>query len=173
MARSIFNFESEDRVESPERLNEYVRMASPGTWVMIFALVLVLLAFIVWGFTGTIPETVSFKGVVDASMNYHFDVFVDASQYSGRSLVGKEITFSMPDGISGRGRVVNYSDTPLSRTELAEMLESDFLTDMLVTSDYSYVLEVEPEADLSQYELEVGQVNIIMNEIRPIRFLIR
>ena len=68
MARSVFNFESEDRVESPERLNEYIRVASPGVWVMVSALVLVLVAFLVWGFTGRIPETSTLKGVVDTTM---------------------------------------------------------------------------------------------------------
>ena len=62
MARSVFDFENEDRVESPERLNEYIRVAGPGTWVMISALVLVLVAFVLWGFIGTIPETVTVQG---------------------------------------------------------------------------------------------------------------
>lgn len=171
MARSVFNFESEDRVESPERLNEYIRVANPGVWVLVSALVLVLVAFVAWGFIGRIPETVTLKGVVDETLNYHIDVLVDPSQYSAKSLVGKEVVFTFPSGIRGRGKVVNATSTPFSREEMSAMLESDFLTSSLVTSDYSNVLDVEPDADLSEHGLEIGQVTIITNEVPPITFL--
>ena len=78
MPRSVFDFESEDRVESPERVNEYIRVVSPGTWVMVSGLFLVLVAFIVWGFTGTIPQTEVFKCVVDETTGYGLDVVVNA-----------------------------------------------------------------------------------------------
>ena len=73
----MFDFENEDRVESPERLNEYIRVANPGTWVMVSALLLVLAAFIAWGLIGTIPRSVTLKGVVDKSTGYSLDVVVD------------------------------------------------------------------------------------------------
>lgn len=172
MAKSIFSFESEDRVESPERLNEYVRVVSPGLWVMISALILVFAAFIAWGFTGRIPETITLKGVVDPSLNYHIDVMVDASQFSGQSLVGQEVSFAFSSGAKGQGTVVNASQTPFSREEMAELLKSDFLNDSLVNADYSYLLDIESEEDLSRCALEIGQVTIITGEVRPIAFLL-
>ena len=173
MARSVFNFESEDRVESPERLNEYIRVASPGVWVMVSALVLVLVAFLVWGFTGRIPETITLKGVVDKTMNYHMDVFIDASRYSGQSLVDKEISFSLPCGETGHGKIVNAGKTPYSKEELAKLLESDFLANSLLYADYSYVLDVDPMEDLSDHDLEIGEVTIITKEVPPISFLLQ
>ena len=172
MRRSVFDFENEDRVESPERLNEYIRVANPGTWVMVSALLLVLAAFIAWGLIGTIPRSVTLKGVVDKSTGYSLDVVVDASQFTGESLVGKEATYYLPSGSAGKGKIVRATDTPLSREEMAGVLESDFLASSLVYSDYSYILLLEPEEDLTEHGLEIGQVTIIVDEVRPVSFLL-
>ena len=172
MRRSVFDFENEDRVESPERLNEYIRVANPGTWVMVSALLLVLAAFIAWGLIGTIPRSVTLKGVVDKSTGYSLDVVVDASQFTGESLVGKEATYYLPSGAAGKGKIVRATDTPLSREEMAGVLESDFLASSLVYSDYSYILLLEPEEDLTEHGLEIGQVTIIVDEVRPVSFLL-
>ena len=173
MPRSVFDFENEDRVESPERLNEYIRVAKPGTWVMVSGLLLVLVAFIAWGFIGTIPISVTLKGVVDESSNYSLDVVVDASQFSGKSLVGKEATYWLPSGAAGKAKVTKATETPLSREEMADVLQSDFLASSLVDSDYSYILLVQPEEDLSDHGLEIGQVTVITDEVRPVSFLLR
>lgn len=173
MPRSVFDFENEDRVESPERLNEYIRVANPGTWAMVSGLVLVLVAFIAWGFIGTIPKSVTLKGVVDESTNYSLDVVVDATQFSGKSLVGKEATYLLPSGAAGKAKVTKATETPLSREEMADVLESDFLASSLVDSDYSYILLVQPEEDLSDHGLEIGQVTVITDEVQPVSFLLR
>lgn len=173
MPRSVFDFENEDRVESPERLNEYIRVAKPGTWVMVSGLLLVLVSFIAWGFIGTIPKSVTLKGVVDESTNYSLDVVVDASQFSGKSLVGKEATYRLPSGAAGKAKVTKATETPMSREEMTNVLESDFLVSSLVDSDYSYILLVQPEENLSDHGLEIGQVTVITDEVRPVSFLLR
>ena len=172
MPRSVFDFENEDRVESPERLNEYIRVVNPGTWVMVSGLFLVLVAFIVWGFTGTIPQTEVFKCVVDETTGYGLDVVVNAEQFFGKSLIGKEATYRLTSGVSGKAKVVDASETPFSREEMAELLESDFLTSALVESNYSYILLVEPEGDLSKHGLEIGEIAVITDEVRPVSFLL-
>ena len=59
----MFSQESSDRIRSPERLNEYIRAVTPGTWILITALALVMAALIFWGMTGSIPVYLSAKGV--------------------------------------------------------------------------------------------------------------
>ena len=176
MARSVFDLESEDRVESPEKLNEYIRVAEPGVWAGVLALVLVLAAFIAWGFIGRVPESVNFRGVVDKNSHFRIDVFVDASQYTGSNLVGKEVTYELPDGKTGKGKVID-SDimrVPLSRDEIKKLLVSDFLVSRLVSADYTYIVQVEPQDDLSQYsDYQLADVMIITDEIQPIQFLLK
>ena len=172
MANSIFDFESRARVQSPEQLKKYIRVATPGIKVMIFAMFLVLAAFILWGITGRIPKVATFKCGVDPMPGHHIYALVDPAKYDVEKFVGKEVEFKRPSGISGRGKAIDGTTPPLSREEIAQILKSDFLTNALVTADYSNVLEVEPEDDLSLNRLEIGEVTIIVDEVPPISFLI-
>ena len=52
-----------DRVRSPEELDAYIRVVRPGTVLLIGAFALIVIALTVWGVTGTLPVTVSGKGV--------------------------------------------------------------------------------------------------------------
>lgn len=173
MPRSAFDVESEERLDSPEKLGEYIRVANPGMLVMAAALVLVVAALLVWGTIGRIPESVPFKGVVDGSMGYTIDVVVDAKEYSGEALVGKEARFTFADGTKGVGVVSSTVKVPLSRQEMEEILESDFLSASLIESDYSYIVFITPGVDLSKYDLQLVDLTIITREVRPIEYLLR
>lgn len=61
--RSIFRKESLDRIESPEQLDEYIKVSHPKVWMMIGALLVAALAVIVWSVVGTLPQTMEVKGV--------------------------------------------------------------------------------------------------------------
>ena len=58
MSNSIFRKSTIDRMNSPEQLNEYIRVARPGVWLLLGAIVLLLLGVIVWGVFGTVTSTV-------------------------------------------------------------------------------------------------------------------
>ena len=171
MAKSIFNQESEDRVELAERINEYIRVPNSGVRLIVLAVALVAFSLLVWGVLGTIPVTSTFKGIVDSDNDYDIDVVVDAAHFSGKNLVGKEANFTMPDGTKGMGVIVNASTAPFSKEELRDILGDDFLTDSLVSSAYSYVLDLKPDIDLSAYDLQISDVLIITAEQKPIYFL--
>lgn len=54
MKNNLFRKESLDRINSPEQLNEYVRVTSPSIWLILSALVLLLIGFLVWSIFGTL-----------------------------------------------------------------------------------------------------------------------
>ena len=55
---SIFREKSMERISSPEDLNDYVRVASPGVWLILAAIVVLLAGFIIWGVYGNIEMQV-------------------------------------------------------------------------------------------------------------------
>lgn len=57
---------------SQEDLSEYIHAGSPGLLVVIFSLLVLLAAVIVWGFVGTLPVTETVTGLV-----------IDTSKYAG------------------------------------------------------------------------------------------
>ncbi len=65
MSKELFKKDNIDRVSSPEQLHDYVRVANPGLWMVISAIVILLAGVVVWGFIGKIDTTISTAIVTD------------------------------------------------------------------------------------------------------------
>ncbi len=59
-----------ERVTSPEQLNSYIKVSSPGVWFMLVAILLVLLAGFYWAFTGTLEVRVDTRAVTIDGATY-------------------------------------------------------------------------------------------------------
>ncbi len=57
--KNLFRKSSIDRVNSPEQLGEYIRVANPGVWLILAAIVVLLVGVVVWSILGTIKTTVN------------------------------------------------------------------------------------------------------------------
>ena len=79
MAHEIFRKESLDRMNSPDRLNTYIRVTSPGLWLLFGAIIVLLLSAMVWGIFGRI--TVSVDGFAMANKGEVY-LFIPAAKAS-------------------------------------------------------------------------------------------
>ncbi len=61
---SIFRKVSLDRLASPEQLDQLMQVTDSKGWLALSALGVVLLTAIVWGFAGSIPESVTGTGIL-------------------------------------------------------------------------------------------------------------
>ena len=52
----LFREKSIEAIESPESLNDYLKVTSPGVWLLLLAVVLILLGTVVWGIFGRIEK---------------------------------------------------------------------------------------------------------------------
>ena len=59
MNDQLFRKKSVERVSSPEQLNDYIRVANPGVWMVLAAIVILLAGVIVWGCIGHLDTTLS------------------------------------------------------------------------------------------------------------------
>ena len=57
MNEQLFRKKSVDKVSSPEQLNEYIRVANPGVWMVLAAIVILLAGVVAWGFIGHLDTT--------------------------------------------------------------------------------------------------------------------
>jgi multidrug resistance efflux pump len=64
MESSVFRKSSLERISSPERLNEYIKITNPGIWSILLACLALMIAVGFWGFYGNIPDSVRAKGVI-------------------------------------------------------------------------------------------------------------
>ncbi|MGN0692871.1 MAG: hypothetical protein ACI4K7_11030 [Oscillospiraceae bacterium] len=58
MEKSIFRKKSMDRISSPEQLNDYIKVANPGVWLLLGAIVVLLAGICVWGVFGRLDTVV-------------------------------------------------------------------------------------------------------------------
>lgn len=54
----LFRERSLEAIESPEKLNDYLRVTSPGVWLILGACIVLLLGFVLWSIFGSIDTTV-------------------------------------------------------------------------------------------------------------------
>ena len=61
----LFREKSLEAVESPEALNDYLKVTSPGVWLVLAAVIALLAGGILWGIFGRIHSEVSVAVTVD------------------------------------------------------------------------------------------------------------
>lgn len=54
---SLFREKSLERIESPEKLNDYLRVTSPGVWLLLATVIVLLAGVCIWGCFGRIDAT--------------------------------------------------------------------------------------------------------------------
>ena len=177
----------DDRKLSADKLTEYIRIGSAGGFILIGALVIAILALLIWGFTGTIQETITDVGIViEQETDSHSCIcFVDVDLDTGVIPEGKAASIRMPDGRTFSGTMHYFSASPQSVDELKETYSadsnsaasseifSDWMMDKLLDGcDYAYLMAIETEGDISAYWHQIVQVTVVMDEVRPISFLL-
>ena len=63
MEQKIFRKKSIDKINSPENLNDYIRVTNPGVWLILAAVIALLIGACVWGFFGHIDTTIDASAV--------------------------------------------------------------------------------------------------------------
>ena len=56
--------DSEKRAQSPEQISEHLRVTAIPTYLLATAIIVLLGAFIVWGFLGNVSDKAYYSGVV-------------------------------------------------------------------------------------------------------------
>lgn len=64
MAKKLFRQAALDKLASPERLDELMRVTSPMGWVALVALGVAILVAVIWSFTGEITTKVDGQGIL-------------------------------------------------------------------------------------------------------------
>lgn len=105
----LFREKSLEAVESPESLNDYLRVTSPGVWLVMAAVIALLLGGILWGVFGHIRTTANFAVAVSKEKSVAY------------------IPYDAIDKVMGRGVIrIEGADYPLKTDADCDM---DFLTD--------------------------------------------
>ena len=156
MNKQLFKKSNIDRVSSPEQLHDYVRVANPGLWMIISAIVILLVGVVIWGFIGKIDTTMSTAIVTDSG---------DAVIYIGESDVEK-----LEIGMTVRSEGREYTITDIAK---APLKVDEALTDYaihasgLTVGEWVYAVSIDGE-----HSDGVQKADIVIESISPISFIL-
>ena len=51
---TIFRKKSIEKISSPEQLHDYIKVSSPGAWIVLLAIIVFLVGALVWAVNGSI-----------------------------------------------------------------------------------------------------------------------
>ena len=166
------------KTQSPEKLNEYIRIGSPGGLLFLAGLVMLAAAAIVWGFIGRIPITAVFEGaVMERESSSHLCIsFVDIDEFSDTISVGNSALIKMADGSTYTGEIEYVGKIPLSAEEIRKyygLVLSDWVQDnLLEDSRYCYDFTVRTQEDISEYWHKIVSITVVLREVKPISYLL-
>ena len=63
MDSGLFRQKSLDKVSSPEQMNDYIRVTSPGVWLVLAAVIALLAGLLIWSVAGRLETTVAAAAV--------------------------------------------------------------------------------------------------------------
>lgn len=164
---SLFQKESLDYAESPEQLDAYIKSSGPGIWVVLAALIIFMLTAVIWGVTGTLPETLEVRGCTGREGKIFCYIPSGADNLPLESCKASSV---LPDGTRVLGTVCSVSNQPFSKAELEEGIHSDWISENLLTEDYSYEVVIATDADFDEDMLT--STVITTDEVKPITFVI-
>ena len=62
---SLFRKESVESIQSPEKLNDYMRVTNPTVWIVLIAVILLLAGMLIWSCYATIDSFIRGTAIVD------------------------------------------------------------------------------------------------------------
>ncbi len=118
MSESIFREKSLERIKSPENMNDYIKVATPGVWVVLAAVIILLIGAFVWGEFGyiesysagqtTVKNNVAFTQTNDVEVSLGMDYVIGDKTYkvenvefddNNPGVMKVSATVDMPDGL--------------------------------------------------------------------------
>ena len=156
MNQQLFRKKSVDKVSSPEQLNEYIRVANPGVWMVLAAIIILLVGVIVWGFIGHLETTVSSAVVCENGEAVIYVKEADAEKVNTGMVVRVGDKECKVSAISSEP--IRVDD---SIPEYAIHLGS------LATGEWVYTVEIDGDFTDGVYKAE-----IVVESISPISFIL-
>lgn len=93
----LYRKSSLERISSPEQLDKVMKVTSPMSWLVLIGITLIVVVTLIWSIFGTIPVTITTKGVVSSQVGSNAVYIDEAGQVvSVRVREGDELHLGDP-----------------------------------------------------------------------------
>ena len=131
MANTVFRQESIKRVSSPEQLNDYVKVSTPGIWMVLIGVAALLIGICVWGIFGHLNTVVETDGMCENGvLTYYL-----SEDNAAKLKVGDEIR------VSG----VSYGIRSIGKPQMREGVSVCAMSSLTDLPDGGYTVSVTVE----------------------------
>ncbi len=113
--QTIFRKKAMNRISSPEDLTSYMRVTSPGMWVILAAVIILLAGLFAWAAVGTLETTVDATAVIQN----HTAQIVATGQGAEELKAGMQLRIASQEFVIASvnydeyGRAAAYAELPL------------------------------------------------------------
>ena len=156
MSKQIFKKNSIDKVSSPEQLHDYIKVANPGLWMVITAIVILLAGVVVWGFIGHLDTTLPTAVVCE---NGEAVIYVKEAD-------AEKIAVGMTVRVGDKEYTVSEISQEPSRVD-GTMSEYAIHASGLTSGEWVYAVKV--NGDIAD---GVHKAEIVIERISPISFIL-
>lgn len=156
MNEQLFRKKSIERVSSPEQLDAYIRVANPGVWMILIAIVALLAGACAWGVLGHLDTTIPAAAI---SENGAVTVYVKEADASS-------VQAGMPVRIGdAEWKVEAISPAPVK----ADDSFSEYLLHVggFQPEDWMYAIQTDAQLPQGVYE-----VQIVVESVKPLSFVV-
>ena len=116
MAEQIYREKSLKYISSPDQLNDYLKVAKPGVWAILLAVIVLLAGLFAWGSFTYIGSSVSGTAhVADGTLRMEFDSreFASNIREGMNILIGESESQITSIGVDENGEIFAVADTDL------------------------------------------------------------
>lgn len=163
MGEQIFREKSLKRVNSPENLNDYVRVSNPGVWLLLIAVIALLGGAFVWGYFGRLETTVGVRAVIGEQESVCF--VPDSEILSVQP--GMTVRVENADGETVNGVVREIGTEPFVFSEIADRYALSLRSDEV--NRWVFVVVIDISVEIGKYNDD--EVEIVTESIKPLSFL--
>ena len=175
--KSIFRQESLDRIKSPEQIDEYIQVSSISGWVLIAALSILVIGVLIWGFVGSIPESVLVKGAYRVIDGKEMIITLLPIDSVDGELMDCTVNITRSNGEKIIGRVAKVGQDPVTYDEADDVVSSAWRMNVLwgdsdVVYKYIVLVEIPQEDAAKMHDREILDVAVIIKEVKPIVYVL-
>ncbi|MBQ7560471.1 MAG: hypothetical protein IJS99_01375 [Synergistaceae bacterium] len=155
------------RITSPEQIHDYIRVTSPGVWIILSAIIAFLTGLFIWIFTGSLEISFSAPVYTEGGISRAFLKYDDFSRLkTGMHTRIHESKIT--------GKIINLSRDVLNYEDIIKFTGANNFHLMGLDEHANFLQAIIKFNQQQQQEIpEITQASFIIENIKPVNFLLK